>query len=101
MKGVLMHFKILSVSLNPSMSGLPGGAELQNLANALGSWSLIAALAALIIGAALWALGSHSQNYHQASAGKKAVLVSAAAALLIGAAPSIINFFYSAGQSVH
>jgi hypothetical protein len=33
--------------------------------------------------------------------GRRAVLVSALAALLIGAAPPIINFFFNAGLAVH
>jgi hypothetical protein len=29
----------------------------------LGAWALIAALAGLLVGAAAWALGVHSQNF--------------------------------------
>ena len=42
----------------------------------------------------------YSQNYHQAYNGRKGLLVSAAAALLIGAAPAIINFFLGLGSKV-
>lgn len=89
------------VVLNPSTSALPGGSELQSLINGIAGWGLIISLGALVVGAVAWAVGSHSQNYHQAAQGKKAVFFSALSALLIGAAPQIINFFYSAGQSVH
>lgn len=85
----------------PNGSGLPGISELHTLANGLGSWALIVSLAGLVIGAAVWALGSHSQNYHQSVAGRRAVLVSGAAALLVGAAPGIIGFFFSAGTGIH
>lgn len=84
----------------PNGSGLPGISELHTLANGLGSWALIVALVGLVIGAAVWALGSHSQNYHQSVAGRRAVLVSGAAALLVGAAPGIISFFFNAGSGV-
>jgi len=47
-----------------------------------------------------WALGHHSQNYQQAYSGRKGVLISAVAALLIGAAPPIINFFARVGGTV-
>jgi MFS family permease len=92
---------VADVSLAPDPSGLPGSQELQNLANGLGGWALILALVGLLVGAAAWALGSHSQNYHQSMTGRRAVLISALAALLIGAAPALVNFFFHAGQAVH
>lgn len=84
----------------PTGSGLPGISVLHSLTNGLGSWAMIFALAGLVIGAAAWALGAHSQNYHQSVTGRRAVLVSGAAALLIGAAPGIIGFFFNTGQGV-
>ena len=92
---------VSTVTLNPDAGNLPGGAVLQQLTDGLGGWALIMALIGLVIGAAGWALGAHAQNYHQAFNGKKTVLVSALAALLIGAAPAIVNFFFHAGQGVH
>ena len=91
---------LFGVSLNPNTGNLPGGQVLQNLTNGLGGWALIAALIGLLIGAATWALGSHSQNFHQSSVGRKTVLISALAALLIGAAPGLINFFFSQGTGI-
>jgi len=89
------------VSLTPTPSNLPGSAALQKLANGLAGWALIAALIGLVVGAAMWALGSHSQNIHQSMTGRRAVVASLAAAVLIGAAPALINFFFSTGSSVH
>ncbi|MHB1988802.1 MAG: DUF6112 family protein [Acidimicrobiales bacterium] len=89
------------VSLNPSASGLPGHSTLEQLANGLGWWALLAALLGLVIGAAAWALGSHTNNYQYSSSGRRAVLVSALAALVIGAAPEVVNFLFGAGQSMH
>jgi hypothetical protein len=89
------------VSLNPTLNNLPGGGTLQALVNGLGAWALIAALVGLVIGAAAWALGVHSQNYQQSMVGRRAVLVSALAALLIGAAPIIVNFFFGQGTHLH
>jgi len=89
------------VSLTPTPSNLPGSAALQKLANGLAGWALIAALIGLVVGAAMWALGSHSQNIHQSMTGRRAVAASLAAAVLIGAAPALINFFFSTGSSVH
>lgn len=93
--------KIAGVSLNPSTSDLPGSAALQQLANGLAAWALLGALVALLLGAGLWAMGSHTQNMHQSSQGRRAVLTSLAAAILIGAAPTLINFFFNAGLKVH
>jgi len=89
------------VSLNPSTTALPGHAALQQIANGLASWALIGSLIALLLGAGLWALGSHTQNMHQSAQGRRAVLTSLAAAILIGAAPSLINFFFNTGLAVH
>jgi hypothetical protein len=38
---------------------------------------------------------------HQSSQGRRAVLTSLVAAVLIGAAPELINFFFKTGLSVH
>jgi hypothetical protein len=89
-----------AVDLNPDPSSIPGGSALQTLVNGLAGWGLIIALGALVVGAALWAIGAHSQNYHHASLGKRTVLASAAGALLIGAAPTLVNFFFHLGQTV-
>jgi len=88
------------VKLSPSLTALPGSAALQQIANGLASWALVGALIALLLGAALWAVGSHTQNMHQSMAGRRAVVTSLAAAVLIGAAPNLINFFFNTGLSV-
>jgi len=92
---------VSGVSLNPDTGNLPGGALLQNLTDGIGGWALVLALVGLVIGAAAWALGAHAQNYQQAFNGRRTVLVSGLAALLVGAAPAIVNFFFHAGQGVH
>src|SRR5579863_10505571 len=84
----------------PTAGALPGGAALLHLIDGLGGWALMLALAGLVIGAALWAIGSHSQNYQQSYVGRRAVLVSGVAALLIGAAPTLINFFFNTGHGI-
>src|ERR1700685_311674 len=89
------------VTLPPTLTALPGGGTLQALVNVLGAWALIAALVGLVIGAAAWALGVHSQNYQQSMIGRRAVLVSGLGALLIGAAPHLVNFFFGQGTNLH
>ena len=88
---------ILGVTLKPSNQALPGTKELQNLADGVDLWALIAAMVGILVGAVLWAFGHYSQNYQQAYNGRRGVMVSALAALLIGGAPRIINFFMAQG----
>jgi len=96
-----MVWWLAGVTLNPTMGDLPGGGTLQGLVDGLGAWALIAALVGLVLGAAAWSLGVHSQNFQQSMVGRRAVLVSGLAALLIGAAPYIITFFFNAGNTLH
>lgn len=88
------------VSGQPEPSELPGGEVLQSLTNGIMGWALALSLIGLLISAAAWALGANSQNYQYTVAGKRGVLVSGVAALLIGAAPAIVNFFFDAGTGV-
>jgi MFS family permease len=92
---------LADVTLSPDPGNLPGGAVLQHLTDGLGGWALVLALVGMVVGAAMWALGAHSQNFHQSFAGRRTVLVSGLAALVIGAAPALVNFFFHAGQGVH
>ena len=92
---------LADVTLNPSTSALPGGAALQSLTNGIAGWALLGSLVALVLGAGMWAIGSHTQNMHQSTQGRRAVLTSLGAAILIGAAPHLINFFFKTGLSVH
>ena len=88
------------VHVTPDPSGLPGSNVLQSLVNGLAFWMLLASLAGVLIGAGVWALASHGNNHHWASRGRAGALVSAAAALVIGASGAIVNFFVEAGGKV-
>lgn len=85
---------------DPDADGLPGSEALQSLVGGIAFWALLAALAGLIISAAVWALSSHAGNYHHAGMGKRGTLISAGAALLVGAAPAVIAFFEDLGNTV-
>ena len=95
-------------SASPILSGdwkphptLPGTSELQRLAQGLEWIGIAVALIGLLVGAAMWVVGSHSQNFHQSVSGRRAVVTSALAALLIGAGPALIRLFFDQGQSLH
>src|SRR3954463_4458136 len=84
----------------PNPNGLPGSAALEKLVSGVAFWALLAALGGLLISAAVWALSSHSGNYHHPAGGRRGPLVSAVAAFLVGAAPAIIGFFEDLGKTV-
>jgi MFS family permease len=88
------------VILNPNAGDLPGSTVLQQLTDGLGGWALIAAMVGILIGAVVWALGHYSQNYQLAYNGRRGVLVSGLAAILIGGAPAIINHLVVQGGQI-
>ncbi len=79
---------------------VPGVKFLDSLASGLGTWALIASVIGIFAGGVIWAFGSYSQNYQQAYNGRKGVLVSGLAALLVGAGPYLVGFFYSQGGGI-
>jgi hypothetical protein len=81
------------IHVDPNNDGLPGVGASLRIVGALLTFGLIAAVAGIAIGAIVWAVGSHTSNPHHASRGKTGVLVSAAAAVLVGSAVTIVNFF--------
>jgi hypothetical protein len=84
----------------PNPNGLPGSQALEKLVSGVAFWALLASLAGLLISAAVWALSSHSGNYHHTSLGRRGTIVSAVSAFLVGAAPAIIAFFQDLGGTV-
>jgi Mn2+/Fe2+ NRAMP family transporter len=87
------------VTAQPNPGGLPGSNVLQQLVNGAEAWALALALLGAFVGAAMWALASHSHNPHYASRGRMAAVVSAASALVIGAGPGLVNFFEHLGTT--
>lgn len=87
-------------TLKPDSSQLPGATLIQSLANGIGGWALIAAMLGVVVGAVMWAFGHYSHNYQQAYNGRRGVMVSVLAAVLIGGAPQIIGFFLDKGAKL-
>lgn len=90
-----------TIDIGPNTNGLPGIAALESIVGALLTFGLIAAVAGIAISTIAWAVGSHSSNPHVAGRGKSGVIVSSAAAMLIGAANTLVTFFANARQAVH
>lgn len=86
-----------AVSAHPDMTDLPGSNVLQQLVNGAEAWALAIALLGAFVGAGLWAIASHTHNHQYAARGRMAALISGAAALTVGAAPGLVNFFQQLG----
>ena len=90
----------MDIDITPNDSGLPGIAQLRTIVGAVMTVGLTLSVLALIISAIVWGFGANSSNPHLASRGKVGVLVSCGAAVLCGAAVTLINFFWGVGQQV-
>jgi hypothetical protein len=90
---------LLAVTAHPNLTSLPGSNVLQQLVNGAEAWALAVALLGAFIGAALWAVASHSHNHQYAARGRMAALISGASALIVGAAPGLVNFFEHLGTT--
>jgi hypothetical protein len=90
---------VLGVTATPNLTALPGSNVLQQLVNGAEAWSLSIALIGAFVGAALWAVASHTHNHQYAARGRMAALISAASALVVGAAPGLVNFFEHLGAT--
>ena len=95
-----MRFEVIpAVQAHPVLTNLPGSNVLQQLIDGAQAWALAVALLGTFIGAGLWAVASHTHNHHYAARGRMAALISGAAALLVGAAPGLVNFFAHLGAT--
>jgi type IV secretory pathway VirB2 component (pilin) len=91
----------VNFDFNPGQPGnLPGEGTLSSLASGIGHWALLASIVGVVVGGVMWAFGHFSHNYQQSYNGRKGVLVSAIAALLIGGSSEIISFFFNAGAGI-
>lgn len=88
------------IDIDPNSTGLPGIDQLKLIVGAVMTFGLILSVLALIISAVVWGFGANSSNPHLAGRGKVGVLISCAAAVLCGAAVTLINFAWGVGQAV-
>lgn len=96
----MSYMYLAQVKLKPDPSKLPGGNVLSDLTNGIAGFALIFCLVGLVIAAGMWAVGSNSNNYNQTLIGKRAVVICALGALLIGGAAAIINFAFETGKGI-
>lgn len=88
------------INISPNSNGLPGIGQLRTIVGATMTVGLVLAVLALIVSAAVWALGANSSNPHMAGRGKFGVLIGLGAAIVTGASVALVNFFWNVGQSV-
>lgn len=98
-----IHHLMLAASVNitPNTTGLPGISTLESIVGALLTVALIAALAGVVLSALIWSIAHHSHNPSVAARAKTGVIVSIVAAILIGSANELVNFFVNAGSAIH
>lgn len=88
------------IDITPNGTGLPGIEQLRVIVGAVMTVGLILSVLALIVAAIVWGFGANSSNPHLASRGKVGVFVACGAAIICGAAVTLINFFWAVGQTV-
>ena len=88
------------IDIDPNGTGLPGIDQLRTIVGAVMTVGLILSVLALIVAAIVWGFGANSSNPHLASRGKTGVLVACGAAIICGAAVTLVNFFWGIGQTV-
>ncbi|MBC3991430.1 DUF6112 family protein [Streptomyces buecherae] len=86
--------------ITPAGGGLPGLSVLRNVVNSINLFGIVAVVGALAVSLGVWAWGHHSGGHQAEANGKKGVLVSAGAALGLGAANGIVAFFSTLGTQV-
>jgi hypothetical protein len=62
---------------------------------------LILAVLGFVLSAGGWGLGVATSNLSWAERGKSGTIICALAALLVGAAAIIVNFFFGVGRGLH
>lgn len=89
-----------NINITPNETGLPGISSLRTIVGAVMTFGLILSVLALIVSAVVWGFGSNSSNPHLAGRGKLGVLIACGAAIICGAAVTLVNFFWDVGQGV-
>jgi hypothetical protein len=86
---------------SPDITKLPGGGTFEDLTRGLGGFVLVALLLGLLLAAGSWALGVGVGNIQWAERGKQGTVAAFLIALLVGAAATLLGFFFGTGQGLH
>ncbi|MGW7303968.1 DUF6112 family protein [Streptomyces sp. NPDC054835] len=100
----LPYDHLLQLAFDPGVSpkggGLPGLEVLRTVVNSINLFGIVAVVGALAVSLGVWAWGHHSGGHQAEANGKKGAVVSAGAALGLGAANGIVAFFSALGSQV-
>lgn len=100
MLNVLAGLLLADPNIPRNDNGLPGVREAERIVGALLTFGVIAAIAGVAMSSIVWAIGGHSVNPQMTHRGKTGVIVSLAAAVLIGGADALVQFFTHAGAGL-
>jgi len=89
------------VSVSPSGGALPGGDLINRLLGGLSQWGLWGSVFAMLGGGLIWGVSHRANSMSGAHRGRDLVIGGLIGALVIGAAPALVNFAFSSGQGVH
>jgi hypothetical protein len=95
------HLLAFDPGITPKGDGLPGLDVLRDVVSSINMFGIIAVVGALAVSLGVWAWGHHSGGHQAEANGKKGALVSAGAALGLGAANGIVQFFSALGTQVN
>ncbi|TMC03745.1 MAG: hypothetical protein E6J41_26460 [Chloroflexi bacterium] len=84
----------------PSPDFLPGSTQLSNLVAGVEYLALLVLVAAMAWFAVEWAIAQHTNNPYHTQSGKVGFMRAAGAAVLVGSASALIDFFFRVGGQI-
>ncbi|MFD4786500.1 DUF6112 family protein [Streptomyces sp. NPDC058459] len=87
--------------ITPKGGGLPGLSVLKTVVSSINLFGIVAVVGALAVSLGVWAWGHHTGGHQAEANGKKGAMVSAGAALGLGAANGLVAFFSNLGSQIH
>ncbi|MFF9063652.1 DUF6112 family protein [Streptomyces sp. NPDC014882] len=86
--------------ITPKGGGLPGLSVLKSVVSSINLFGIVAVVGALAVSLGVWAWGHHTGGHQAEANGKKGAMVSAGAALGLGAANGLVAFFSNLGSQI-
>ena len=84
----------------PSPDFLPGSPQLSNLVAGVEYLALLVLVAAMAWFAVEWAIAHHTNNPYHTQSGKVGFLRAAGAAILVGSASALVDYFWRVGGQI-
>jgi Family of unknown function (DUF6112) len=84
----------------PSPDFLPGSTQLSNLVAGVEYLALVVLVATMAWFAVEWAIAHHTNNPYHTQSGKVGFLRAAGAAILVGSASALVDYFWRVGGQI-